>query len=47
MEDRVSNVFPLMPYTFYQNYMLNKGFPDSSVGKESIYLQCRRPRFDS
>ena len=37
MEDRFSNVFPLMPYTFYKNYMLNKGFPDSSVGKESAY----------
>ena len=23
------------------------GFPDSSVGKKKIHLQCRRPWFDS
>ena len=35
-----------MPVSFSAWIFSSKGFPDSSVGKKKIYLQCWRPGFD-
>ena len=35
-----------MPVSFSAWIFCSKGFPDSSVGKKKIYLQCWRPGFD-
>ena len=42
------NIF--ISYLLITKKMINlvfMGFPDSSAGKESVHLQCRRPRFNS